>query len=533
MKRWMVRTTAFSLAAALLLVGCSSGNEAKEGTSAPDAGTKFNETGLPVVNEKISIRIPVVKQHYHKDYNEMVLVRELEEKTNIDVEWEQIPSESWTEKKNLILASGEFPDAFFNGLTTQDVVDYGTEGVLIPLEDLIDKYAPNIKKIFDDNPQVRRMATAPDGHIYSIPWFEDQAHFQYRNTLLLNKTWMDQLGLSMPTTPDELIEVLKAFKEQDPNGNGQADEIPSTFRHNTTTNGYYELFGAFGLADALTGFSVKDKKVVFEPVLPEYKKAIEFLNRMYEEGLLDKESFTQDAKQMLSKTKDETPKVGLIASFNGTYELGDRVHEYVAMPPLKGPEGHQLWRRQDNRIILNFFSITKNNPYPEATMRFVDTMNDPKSAMQFKYGPFGTHLKEKPDGKIEIVPPQDGMDISTWIGSTTPSTAFPLLVSSEWLQKLKQSESDKLRNGFYEIYKPYIVPEDRTYPNLYMTAEENKRLGVLATDIMTYVRKMEAKWIVEGGIETEWDKYVEDLNRMGLEEMIQIKQQAYDRYTGS
>ena len=116
---------------------------------------------------------------------------------------------------------------------------------------------------------------------------------------------------------------------------------------------------------------------------------------------------------------------------------------------------------------------------------------------------------------------------------TTPSTAFPLLVSSEWLQKLEKSESDKLRNGFYEIYKPYIVPEDRTYPNLYMTAEENKRLGVLATDIMTYVRKMEAKWIVEGGIEAEWDKYVEDLKRMGLDEMIEIKQQAYDRYIRS
>ena len=182
-------------------------------------------------------------------------------------------------------------------------MDYGTEGVLIPLEDLIDKYAPNIKKILDENPQVRRMATAPDGHIYSIPWFEDQAHFQYRNTFLLNKTWLDKLGLEVPTTPDELIAVLKAFKEQDPNGNGEADEIPSTFRHNTTTNGYYELFGAFGLADALTGFSVEDKKVVFEPAIPEYKMAIAFLNRLYEEGLLDQESFTQDAKQMLSRRR--------------------------------------------------------------------------------------------------------------------------------------------------------------------------------------------------------------------------------------
>jgi putative aldouronate transport system substrate-binding protein len=163
-------------------------------------------------------------------------------------------------------------------------------------------------------------------------------------------------------------------------------------------------------------------------------------------------------------------------------------------------------------------------------MRLVDTMNDPKSVLEFKLGPFGTHLKEKSDGKIEIVPPPAGSEISTWIGSTTPSTALPLLAPKEWLEKLEQSDSDKYRNSFYQIYKPNIVPEERVYPNMYMSDDENKRLSVLGTDIMTYVRKMEAKWIVDGGIDGEWDKYVQDLKKMGLDEMIQIKQKAYDRF---
>ncbi|WP_158301589.1 extracellular solute-binding protein [Paenibacillus mesophilus] len=532
-KRAKNRIIAGALTASLLLSACSKEEEANPASRESDApNANFNAVGLPVVNTPIRLKIPVYRQHYQKDYNEMITLQNLEKKTNVDVQWEQIPAEGWKEKKNLMFASGDYPDAFFTGLNMQDVVNYGSQGILIPLEGLIAQYAPNIRKVLDQNPTLRRMATAPDGHIYSVPWFEDQQYFQYRNTFLINKKWLEKLGLRIPETTDELYRVLKAFKENDPNGNGKADEIPATFRHNTTTNGYYELYGAFGLIDALTGFSVDTgKRVVFEPVTPAYKEAVQYLHKLFKEGLFDKETFTQDVKQLLSKTKSEPAAVGLIASFNGVYELGyELLKDYAPVPALKGPHGDQIWRRQDNRIILNYFSITNKNKYPEATMRFVDTMNDPLSVLEFKYGPFGTHLLEKPGGTIEIVNPPKGQDMSSWIGATTPSTSIPLMASKEWLQKLEQSESDKYRSSFYELYKPHIAPEERVYPTLYMSEDENKRLSVLETDVMTYVRKMEAKWIVEGGIEAEWDKYVQDLKRMGLDELMQIKQKGYDRF---
>ncbi|TNJ53653.1 extracellular solute-binding protein [Paenibacillus hemerocallicola] len=532
-KRTRNRMAVFALAASLLLSACSKEEEANPASEQPiGPNTNFNATGLPVVHTPIKLKIPVYRQHYQKDYNEMVTLLQLKKKTNIDVQWEQIPAVGWKEKKNLMLASGDFPDAFFTGLNMQDVVNYGSQGILIPLEGLIEQYAPNIKKVLDQNPTLRKMATAPDGHIYSVPWFEDQQFFQYRNTYLINKKWLDKLGLGIPRTTDELYRALKAFKENDPNGNGKADEIPATFRHNTTTNGYYELYGAFGLIDALTGFSVDaGKRVVFEPVLPAYKEAVQYLHKLYREGLFDRETFTQDVKQLLSKTRNDPPVVGLIGSFNGVYELGfDLLKDYAPIPALIGPHGDQIWRRQDNRIILNYFSITNKNKCPEATMRYVDTMNDPLTVLEFKYGPFGSHLLEKAGGTIEIVDPPRGQDTSSWIGSTSPSTSIPLLATKEWLQKLEQSESDKYRSTFYELYKPYIAPEERVYPTLYMSEEENKRLSVLETDVMTYVRKMEAKWIVEGGIEGEWDKYVQDLKKMGLDELLQIKQNGYDRF---
>ncbi|WP_409345479.1 extracellular solute-binding protein [Paenibacillus sp. MBLB4367] len=527
MKKSLLVTTIVAVAA---VTGCSQSPKTEPASTGSTPET-FRKTGLPIVEKQVSLRIPVVKADYHKNWDEMATIRDLEDKTNVNINWEQIPAASFQEKKNLMFTSGDIPDAFFNGLNSQDVVKYGSQGVLIPLEGLIEKYAPNIKKILDENPQVRRLATAPDGHIYSIPWFEDKSFFEFRNAFLINKKWLDKLQLKVPTTTEELYQVLKAFKEKDPNGNGKADEIPATFRHGASTNGYYELFGAFGVVDALTMFSVDNKKVVFDPMQAGYKEGIKFINKLYSEGLFDKETFTQDAKQMLSKTQSNPQLVGLVASFNGVYEFGNEgVKDYVAIPALKGPNGDQLWRRQDNRIIQNFFSITSANKNPEVTMRLVDTMNDPKSVLQFQRGPIGTHLKERSDGMFEVIDAPKGTDTSSWIGSVSPSTALPLMISKDWVNKLVKNESDQLRQNFYEIYKPNIVKEDRAYPNLYLTAEQNNRMSVLNTDISTYIRKMEAKWIIDGNVEKEWDGFTQELKKMGIEEMIKIKQAAYDAF---
>jgi putative aldouronate transport system substrate-binding protein len=473
----------------------------------------------------------MVKQPYFNDIGEMVTIRELERKTNIHIDWQEIPVEGFRDRINLMLAGGQLPDAFFYGLSSQDVVKYGSQGVLIPLEGLIEQYAPNIRRIFAEYPQVRRMATAPDGHIYSLPWFKDQEFFEYRNTFLINKKWLDALNLSMPETTEDFYRVLKAFKERDPNGNGLQDEIPASFRYNVTTNGYYELFGAFGVIDAVSNLYVENGQVKFEATEPRYRDAIRYLHRLYAEGLMDPQTFTQDTKQLLSKTKSSVPIVGVLASFNGTFELDlERLKDYVPMPPIKGPNGDQVWRRQDNRIIPNYFSITNVNPHPEATIRLVDVMNEPRSVLEFQLGPFGTHLKERDDGKIEVLAPPAGTDIAYWIGSVSPSTTLPLMISKTWMDKVIPNESDRLRERFYQVYKPYIAKEEQTYPSLYLTSEQNKRVSILGADINKYVRQMEAKWIIEGGIEEEWDEYVAELERMGLAELMKIRQEAYEQF---
>ena len=93
-----------------------------------------------------------------------------------------------------------------------DVIKYASQGMLIPLEDMIDEYMPNLKKILDENPQYRKQITAPDGHIYSLPTI-NELNPTTHDKWFINKTWLDNLGLEVPTTKEELEQVLLAFKK--------------------------------------------------------------------------------------------------------------------------------------------------------------------------------------------------------------------------------------------------------------------------------------------------------------------------------
>ncbi|UUZ87014.1 extracellular solute-binding protein [Paenibacillus sp. P26] len=131
------------------------------------------------------------------------------------------------DKKKLLLASGDYPAVFLSGdLTQAEQIDYGKQGVLKPLNDLIDKYGVEIKKAFQQDPDLKKSITAPDGKIYALPHINECFHCWYSQKVWINTTWLKKLNLQMPTTTEEFYQVLKAFKTQDPNGNGKQDEIP-------------------------------------------------------------------------------------------------------------------------------------------------------------------------------------------------------------------------------------------------------------------------------------------------------------------
>ncbi|MGG1515722.1 hypothetical protein ABE504_09940 [Paenibacillus oryzisoli] len=535
---WPKAALGLLLSTSLVLAGCSSDKGAAEESAKPTTAaavpSDMNESGLPIAKEKLTLNIAAFKPPSGKDLNDYKIFKDIEASTNVHINWNLTPGSSWNEKKNLLFAGGELPDAFYaHGILSEDtdIVKYGSQGILIPLEGLIEKYAPNVKKMFQDNPTYKKQLTAPDGHIYSLPTI-DEGYSQTKSTMFINKKWLDQLKLPMPTTTDELYSTLKAFKDNDLGGNNKKDQIPMSFLQNWNSD-INSLFGAFGRIDrdvhkvGNNHLSVENDKVVYTAAQPEYKDAIQYFNKLFAEGLADPESFTQDSKVLTAK--ESKGIIGVVFDWNPANQ------DYVSLPPLKGPNGKDpVWAAYANGILLRgSFAITNVNKHPEATMRWIDNMYDPKVSMQFSRGVIGGNsLKERSDGKYDAIATPSGASADDFM--QVPPTAYSVWGLTKAVTDMivpPAASGNRSKIDIDNVYGKYLV--DNAFPKTYFTAEESDQISRYLTDIDAYVSKMYAKWMLSGGIDKEWDDYVKKLKDMGLDNMMKIYQQVYDRYKAS
>lgn len=542
MKRmnWKHAGIAVMLSAALL-TGCaqnnngSSDNPGEGSTNSGGKTSNFNQSGLPIVDEKVTLKFVAPKAPLAPDFNEMELIQRIENETNVHIEWQNIPESNYDEKKNLLLASNDLPDAFYNAkFTDYDIVTYGASGALIPLEDLIDQYAPNLKAIFEKRPALKSMVTAPDGHIYTLPRAEEMGLIPVPFFTSINQSWLDKLNLPMPTTMDELYDTLVAFKTQDPNGNGKADEIPLSFMNNWWCADIGDLlFGAFNMPDNPDHRIVRDGKVIFTATQPEYRKAIEYFHGWFEEGLVDPESFTQDAAQYLAKGKTEDPILGTYIWWETEEVVGpDRADDYALMGPLKGPDGHQVVGHSNySEYGRAAFAITKENEHPEVTMRWVDALYEPYLSAEISWGPVGIIYEKDKNGMLVNKELPEGVSMGEFRQKVAPG-GVSVTLKEDFGKVVDMEPRAKQRlQDLEQYYAPSM--EDEWYPQIFFSPEELEQINAIETDIKDYVNQMRAKWIVDGGIEGEWDDYLEQLDAMGLQDLMEIYQEGLDRFNGA
>jgi putative aldouronate transport system substrate-binding protein len=504
-----------------------------------ETGGGVNMTGLPIVDDKVSISMMAFNIPLNgKPFAEMETVAWAEEQTNIHIDWTEVPQNAWTEKLNLVFASGDYPDAVYRGMTDAMTLDYGLQGVLVPLEEMIPTYAPNVQKVMMDIPAFKSLITAPDGHIYALatgasaPWSDIGWH------LHINQDWLDTLGLEKPTTTDEFYDVLMAFKTQDPNGNGEADEIPFTFFN----QGLDLLFGAFGVIVEDDYLMVRDGKVLFAGTEPGYKEGIKYFHRLAADGLIDPEGFTQNQSQHNAKTKAEEPYVGVIDIFIPDNHLAPSViPSYSLLLPIEGPNGDRLWpHRRGIGVSKNGPAITMVNEHPEATLRWFDLFVETKNEVSvydkiFNMGFEGQgwvwvdEANRQWRSSVENTP--EGLSYGQWRGTIAPGAAaymIDLYINDHRVVDGRAA----LKLGFVNEYRPYAVPEEDRIPAGYMTAELQQEFSTIATDIQSYADQMKAGWILEGGIDERWDEYLSNLEKMNLERYLEIQQELYDAAWG-
>lgn len=533
------RVMSFALAAAMAagMTACGGATSEKtETTEMKDTAAKEkSETDSEQADDPLEFTCRLRDGEYSPA--EIQLYQELEQETGVKINWTTYADSAWAEKKSLLFASNQLPEAFFGQeiLSNDDLLKYGPEGMLIPLESYItEENTPNLYKIFQDYPEYKRSITAPDGHIYSLMSFDDGYVTTTNLPLFINKDWLENVNMAVPATTDEFYEVLKAFKEQDANGNGDPDdEIPYSF--NKDTNYASDLFGSFGMIDdtridsGKTHIAVKDGKVIYTAVGEEYKNAIKYFHKLYSEGLIDQEAFTQDNSVFKAKCKNENRTVGVLQGWRSTaWSTSNEDDSYIPVPPLTGPDGDRYWPELQNGVNgLGSFAITNVARDPEYIMRWVDHCYDPLFSVQASLAlKVGLHLKEDGNGKYDYAE-----------APTTENRAKVVpggydriySVTKEAAALLKGAPSHMIEKQTLDTYySDYYYPE--YYPKFMLSTEESDRLSTLATEINSFANEKYAAWMTGGGIDDEWDSYLKQMNTMGLPELVEIYQGALDRY---
>lgn len=531
MKRFVTAIMVIALIAPAVFAGGTA-----EGTTGTAAA--FNETGFPIVDEPITLTMAAGKHPLSGDIVQFDLWKQYEEMTNVRIEADFVPAASWAERRNLLLASADLPDILGN-VPPADIVRYSAQGLFLPMNDLIAQYAPYVRQLFETRPGIERALRLPDGEIYSLPRVNEFRFREVPDMMYINKAWLDRVGLPIPTTTAELETALRAFRDNDVNLSGDPnDEIPMSFMFTDELSlEPWSLLGMFGTLDNAQHRIVMDGEVIFTPFMPEYREGMKWFARMYAEGLIDPEVFTHSRREYAAKgTGGDYAVYGLafewfVDSVVGT-ERGEA--EYVTLPPLEGPDGHQLWHRVEDSYFAGkgWFLMGYDNENPEVTMRWFDYIYEPDFSLQWSRGPWDVGLDRRDDGTIVFREPPAGMSYNEFRFSISPGGATGWSVLNDMYDQidLDPSSTKKLHED-WPMYQPYLIEE--AYPDLFFTLEESERLATLTADIQNYVQQMKARWIIgELDIDATWAEFEQTLRRMGVEEYVQIQQTALDRHMG-
>ena len=485
------------------------------------------------------------------DPNNRTIFKRLQEQTNVEIQWTAIQSDQWGDKITLEMSNVKtLTDFVFSaGFSDSDLLKYAKQGAIISLEDYIDAYMPNLKAVFDKYPEYRTMCEDENGHIWALPWIEqlgsEKTAIQTVGDMsFINKKWLDFLGLEMPTTVDEFEQVLIAFRDNadaiQKEFNIDGSIIPMSCIVNDGDQDPAILINGFGegYGDADRGRHIAvtdDLKVICSSTQMGYKDGIAWLHKLYDEGLIDSEAFTQEWSTYVSKGK--SGRYGVCFSWDVANI--DNLEDWVPLPALTAdtrnitPQNGSFTSGFDRgRCVVT--SVAKN---PALVCAWLDLMYDPFQSPQNNWGTYG---EEDEFDIFELGTNDNGEQMLKHapLGDASPvevreaeCVGGPLAILDEYYGVYVTCPDDAQYrlDWIKDIYTPDMNTK-YVYPNVFMSEADTKKLSDLSADVTKCINSHKADWIMNGFTDADWDAYIEELNSYGLEEYLSIYQKYLDAF---
>ena len=548
MRKKFLRTMALAVAATLLLTACSSGGGSSAGESSSSAaesstptsstaeasGTTSEDTGSGEESYLCSDEPLELTAHIHWGNvyvlsDDWTVTNEAAKMTNISLKGPASPMETdSTEAFNLMIAGQDIPDIV--GGNRDLINQYGMEGAFMPLNDLIEEYAPDFKKILDENPDIKGAITAADGNIYQIPFVYESL---VSEAWFVRQDWLDAVGMEAPTTVDELHDVLTAFVNEDPNGNGQKDEVGYFTRLTNTDNVLKGLLSLFGIQDAW--HTDEEGNVGVGLYSEEYKEAIKSVSQWYAEGLIDPEIFTRgsNARDILFPENNGGVIHDWIPSTTGYNEkLQESVPGFkvVGILPPTDVNGDQWEVEARARLSGAGWAIGANNEHPEETMKYMNFWWTEAGRRLQTYGVEGdtyTMVDGEPvytDKVLNATNPIN--DYMRQIGGQIEDMAS--LHDNSYERFMSDEEGNRVTKMYEE--SGLVNKMNVKLPAVSFTQEELDVVNSKWQPCRNYMLEQLQKWTFDGStIDAEFDQYMANLKSMGIEDVIAAYQSAYDR----
>lgn len=526
------------------------------------AESNISEPGVfPIVKDKVTLKFLSTQLVCIEDYNTNEFTKFMEEKTNVKVEWETIPSDNVAEKVNLVLASGDYPDVFCGvGISASQIAQYGVqEAVFLPLEKYIDQYGVETKKVFEEVQGSREEMTQLDGHIYAMPDINECYHCTMPKKMWINNAWLNALGLKAPTTTEEYYQVLKAFKEKDPNKNGKKDEIALAGAHKSGWNDCIDeyLLNSFVYYDydlsaenpRHPSLYLDNGKVVSSFASAELKEGLKYINKLYKDGLIYEGTFTQDSEQLTQLV--ENPKAELVGSVTGGYGGmfskvgGERYKNYAGLAPLKGPSGIQYAATFPyDGVVTGKYVVSKACKYPEVAVKWADYCYTFDGTMRLTRGRPDVEWRAPKEGEngidgktalyVPLVPWTDTEPQNASIVQQGPNKRTSQVRLGEFMaSNIDMLSAEGLEKLLYDVtknqYEPYIQ-KDKALPNIKFTKEENDELATIKMELNKYLKESLTKFMIgQLSVDKDWDSFQSTLQKLQLPKVIEMYQAEYSK----
>lgn len=573
MKKRFQKTAAIVLAVSMAVSLAACGKQAEETGNAGSAantentgsadtqassGTgsvEVNETGYPITSEEITVTAAGPMPSGCEDWSQLAVIDEYAKRLGIRLDCDFYETD-WETQLTLKVAGDELPDMLIGcSMNVSDVNEWGGEGYFLDLSQYMD-LMPNLKAYFDQYPELEAYCTTSDGHIYGLPKLKVDMTDRLTRSFI-NKQWLDNLGLSMPTSIDEYYDVLVAFKEQDANGNGDPDdEIPLLF---TSDSGGYTalektLLDAYGIFTTDPNYVLQadeSGKVELANINDTYKEYLKFMHRLYAEGLMEQEAFTITGDEITTKQQGDV--YGSFGCGSAPFVMANKDISYDAnWMALSGMSSELHPKREasiaspvQNSILV---AVNGNTEYPEALARFIDYFYTEEGMLSATKGYDGVTFDMVQDDLLGTEVPEMRIPDGYTSGEefrykgAILNEALNLVEKNIDRQAMFESDREVLEKPEFvekygwaarviDAFKSDDVTGVEAYPVVSYTSDEVEERGAVYKDITTYLKQARAQFITgELDLDKDWDTYVNTLNQMNLGRLLEIEQAAYDRY---